>query len=429
MNNTETLKNQEIIEHNVPTNTKGKVMCLSPIEIVNPQLVDFILTNDEVYYFDCCGFNTYKLPHLRANCTTKQLKKYLLKSLRYLVRHSTVHTFFNGDGVSLDAKIQVPCGHCLLCTERKKNSFAARCAMECQSHDHLPLFVTLTYRDEDLPDGLKYSDVQYFLKRLRIGLKRDGFDVNLRFAGCGEYGTKRQRPHYHLLIWGFPRTGKFKYIFEIDEFIRSKWKHGITETKYCFNTQAGYYVGKYMVKSAYVKSTLPDPIHYTSKNLGVDFVMKTASKTLHDNPAQTKILYLNKFDGTVNTLPLVKYYIQKIFPTFTSIPVEYRNAIRDIKLAVIPDYFKDQMDFDIELTHNYVEDGCFDTTIDLLKLNESIDVLRRYSYKHLPDIDLNQKCKDMYYIHLFDNLGDVDLQHKAYMIEKQQAVARDKEVF
>lgn len=47
-----------------------------------------------------------------------------------------------------------------------------------------------------------YPDVQNFMKRLRINLKRQ-FDFNEKFKTycCSEYGSKTHRPHFHLLLF------------------------------------------------------------------------------------------------------------------------------------------------------------------------------------------------------------------------------------
>lgn len=60
-------------------------------------------------------------------------------------------------------------------------------------------FLTLTFNDECLPESLSVDvrDLQLFMKRLR---KKHG--AHIRFFACGEYGTKEQRPHYHLIIFG-----------------------------------------------------------------------------------------------------------------------------------------------------------------------------------------------------------------------------------
>lgn len=66
-------------------------------------------------------------------------------------------------------------------------------------HEH-NCFLTLTYAPEKLPKGasLHYPDVQLFLRRLRKYAK-----IKIRFYMCGEYGEQFDRPHYHLLLFGY----------------------------------------------------------------------------------------------------------------------------------------------------------------------------------------------------------------------------------
>lgn len=62
------------------------------------------------------------------------------------------------------------------------------------------LFITLTYKTEcltynDLNEPcLIKSDVQKWLKRLRK-------KFSVRYYAVGEYGTKRYRPHYHVILF------------------------------------------------------------------------------------------------------------------------------------------------------------------------------------------------------------------------------------
>ena len=76
--------------------------------------------------------------------------------------------------------------------------WAVRCYHENLWHGGVGQFVTLTYREESLPQGgsLFKKDFQDFMKRLR---KRRG--RGLRFYMCGEYGDKTFRPHYHMLLF------------------------------------------------------------------------------------------------------------------------------------------------------------------------------------------------------------------------------------
>lgn len=65
-------------------------------------------------------------------------------------------------------------------------------------------FVTLTYADEYLPEDLSLRpvDLKRFMYRLRTGLARKK-EKPVRFYAVGEYGDKSERPHYHLLLFGY----------------------------------------------------------------------------------------------------------------------------------------------------------------------------------------------------------------------------------
>lgn len=123
-------------------------------------------------------------------------------------------TFTRNNGYT-DKKVQVPCGKCLACQNKRVNQWALRCTHEAQFHEK-NCFITLTYDDDHLPsDGsLHHEHFQKFMKRLR----KKYSDKKIRYFMCGEYGGLTQRPHYHALLFGidFPdqqlhsTTGKVK---------------------------------------------------------------------------------------------------------------------------------------------------------------------------------------------------------------------------
>ncbi|UPW41284.1 replication initiator protein [Sigmofec virus UA08Rod_4411] len=127
----------------------------------------------------------------------------------------------SSDGECLPLFIIVPCGKCRVCSYSKLNDVSARCALETYTSKSHPMFVTLTYDDDNLPsDGsVSLDDIQKFLKLLRINLNRflatpyvdengctryRDAKINLRYLYCSEYTPKKHRPHYHLLIWNIP---------------------------------------------------------------------------------------------------------------------------------------------------------------------------------------------------------------------------------
>lgn len=105
-----------------------------------------------------------------------------------------------------DSKLEyfkIPCGSCRWCLIRRSAHWAVRCLYETYMHEK-SCFLTLTYDDDHLPsDGqLVIRHIQLFMKRLRDYLSKRGLP-RIRFFGCGEYGSKTLRPHYHLMIFGY----------------------------------------------------------------------------------------------------------------------------------------------------------------------------------------------------------------------------------
>lgn len=101
--------------------------------------------------------------------------------------------------------IRVPCGYCPECIHTKQMGIIQRMRME-STKNHL-FFCTLTYRDLSLPHVqtstgyliryAKIKDVQDMMKRLR---KSNAFGRPFRYFGVTELGSKRSRPHFHLIF-------------------------------------------------------------------------------------------------------------------------------------------------------------------------------------------------------------------------------------
>lgn len=96
------------------------------------------------------------------------------------------------------------CGHCMNCRINYTQQWSLRLIYELSKSDSAS-FLTLTYNNENLPAdyGLHKKDVQDFMKRLRINMKREfhEFAPKLKYYFCGEYGGLTQRPHYHAIVF------------------------------------------------------------------------------------------------------------------------------------------------------------------------------------------------------------------------------------
>jgi len=95
----------------------------------------------------------------------------------------------------------LPCGKCPSCMKRRTSGWSFRLIKEGERSE-TALFVTLTYDTKYVPltkNGfmtLNKRDIQTYMKRLR-----KLSDKKLKYYVCGEYGSKRDRPHYHLIIF------------------------------------------------------------------------------------------------------------------------------------------------------------------------------------------------------------------------------------
>jgi hypothetical protein len=112
--------------------------------------------------------------------------------------------FSPNDGYT-DMQVTVPCGRCIGCRLEYSRQWAVRCMHEAQCHE-TNSFITLTYAPEHLPGdhSIHKEEMQKFFKRLR---KEIG--IRIRYFACGEYGGKKNRPHYHAIIFGYDFPDKY----------------------------------------------------------------------------------------------------------------------------------------------------------------------------------------------------------------------------
>lgn len=93
------------------------------------------------------------------------------------------------------------CGSCLPCKIKRRRTWTHRILLEAsQSVDNA--FITLTYSDETLPNSgsLIPEHLQLWLKKFRKAIS----PARVRFYAVGEYGDVSQRPHYHVVMFGYP---------------------------------------------------------------------------------------------------------------------------------------------------------------------------------------------------------------------------------
>lgn len=162
--------------------------------------------------------------------------------------------------------ISVPCGRCNGCYADRARAWAIRSWHEASQHSQ-NTFLTLTYDDAHLPDGLVKSDLQKFFKRLR-------HYGPFRYIACGELGSLSGRPHYHALIFGQDYLGKAEFIDDeryLSPFVGKCWDKGqhvlgtVTMSSCC-------YVAGYCFKKVGDKDTFS--LHSRRPGIGHDWLDK-----------------------------------------------------------------------------------------------------------------------------------------------------------
>lgn len=156
--------------------------------------------------------------------------------------------------------LQLPCGKCIGCKAARANQWAHRCEHEASIWKDNS-FITLTYADERLPkDGhLSSTDFQRFLKRLRQHSSRHRSSIgrshsaNIRYFGCGEYGERHGRPHYHALLFNCTFNDQYQTgvrhgepVFHSDT-LQKLWPNGNHEIG-TVTGRSAHYIAKYNLK-------------------------------------------------------------------------------------------------------------------------------------------------------------------------------------
>jgi len=153
---------------------------------------------------------------------------------------------FCGFPIEVGARLR-PCGKCSGCLRRRRRAWVGRMLAESTQHQE-SCFITLTYRDEDLPlvrdeetdswhPTLVKLHLQQFIRETRRQIRPWG--MSLRYFACGEYGEKMGRPHYHLIAFGLG--------IGAEDCLKKWWKRGFV-TVGTATPKSMSYVAKYCLK-------------------------------------------------------------------------------------------------------------------------------------------------------------------------------------
>lgn len=196
------------------------------------------------------------------------------------------------------AGFSVPCGKCFNCCVRYSKEWAVRCLDELQYNDGVGCLLTLTYAASD--GNLHRKDLQDFIKRLRRRIEPQNF----KYFGCGEYGGKRNRPHYHLMLFGYRPddlievSRKKDRIYYKSDFLADVWNLGFVSVG-DITFRSAIYCSKYLQK-------LDDRPHEVKPFTCMSLKPGIGYRNLKYDDILNERRY---FDGKAYTLP--RYYVNR----------------------------------------------------------------------------------------------------------------------
>lgn len=187
----------------------------------------------------------------------------------------------------LGRSVKIPCQTCASCRADKIAHWSVR--LEFEALDKPSAFVTLTCDDYHLEynEGfyeptLKRSVFHKFIDKLHHVC-----DDKFTYFGCGEYGDRKGRPHYHLVIFGLDWI---KYFHIIPKY----WKKGKCDVGPLLSGGCRY-VLKYMEKQQFNRE-FNDSVYYDN-GLDIPFVSMS--------PGIGSSVYLAHYAELLRNAPLI----------------------------------------------------------------------------------------------------------------------------
>lgn len=178
-------------------------------------------------------------------------------------------------------EITIPCGKCILCRKKRSQNWAIRLIKEGLYHTNMTM-LTLTFdskkleenpdADESWAHDLNKSLIHFqkFMKRFRKYFK----EKSISYFKVGEYGEKRKRAHYHVLIYGIKKEdfkdvkpwemSKSNKMTYISDKLNKLWQLGIC-TISDVNNATIKYVANYTLKKIRTGETKNNNEYYKPK--------------------------------------------------------------------------------------------------------------------------------------------------------------------
>lgn len=270
--------------------------------------------------------------------------------------------------------VRAPCNNkCIDCCEQRAKEWATKIMLEAEQHSE-NYMITLTYDDKYLPrkdyivceDGetffdngtwnsyLDYEDSSRFIRKVRDWQRKTYGIDGIKIFGCGEYGGKEGRAHFHIIFMGLHIDPSDVKIHQIDQEgniiyeckkledcwiqkgrIRGKAERlGFVSLAEC-NWQTARYVAGYVQKKN---------IHYNKKD---EYEFYCHKEKYYARRGQTpEKCFMSTHPGIAK-----EYYMNNSIKFFEDGYIMIRGAKNQIVPAKIPRYFERMLENDHPLMY------------------------------------------------------------------------------
>lgn len=232
-------------------------------------------------------------------------------------------------------KVFLPCGKCESCRNNDALQWRVRLKEEFYNSDSA-LFITLTYDDAFLHFEKCFNNdafvgfyptfnkehIQKFFKRLRRFAEKYS-EKKLSYFLVSEYCPTSLRPHYHFLLFNFPKLSEVEQVndSETKKKIEEIWGLGFITCDRCNEARIGYCT-KYMNCYTSIPKWLPNPFRMLSKGLGKCYLSKTNRINWH------KSELANYYPDGKHKFKLPRYLKDKIFDDDEKLMIRQLNEER-----------------------------------------------------------------------------------------------------
>lgn len=203
--------------------------------------------------------------------------------------------------------INVPCGKCFQCLQRKRNEWVLRMQLEMRKFPTKTWFVTFTYDDDHLPEkGVDKAACQSYLKQLKEVFP------GMRYFFVSEYGPTTLRPHYHAVFFNSTIDH-----YEILNKLHRYWNNGNIKVEPVTDDRLGYVAG-YEITRSEVPDGMNSNFRLISKGIG-----KPENGVDLDYIAKLRKTGIRRKDGKLTPVP--RYILDKVCDESTKTSIQKKK--------------------------------------------------------------------------------------------------------